>query len=121
MEALNQFKSNLVKFFDELIEMFPHEGQFVVARIMVKDQLPITLIMDQFIKTVLPQREAIKKRDDRIFLESDALTFGLDPTQVGVFRRMWTTLAREDKAALWKWFDAFVFLADKYVKASTSA
>lgn len=121
MDVLTQFKNNLVSFFDELIEMFPEESQFVMFRILIKDQLPITMVMDQFIKSVMPLRDTIKKRDDRIFTESDALYFGMDKSETDVFRRIWvsTTLEREDRAAIWKWLDAFVILADKYIKATS--
>jgi hypothetical protein len=121
MDILQQFKTNLVSFFDELIDMFPDESQFVMFRILIKDQLPIVLVMDQFIKNVMPLRDTIKKRDDRIFTESDALYFGMDKTETDVFRRIWISpsLDREDRAAIWKWLDAFVIIADKYIKASS--
>ena len=121
MDVLTQFKANLVSFFDELIEMFPDESQFVMFRILIKDQVPITIIMDQFIQAVLPLRDTIKKRDDRIFTESDALYFGMNKSECDVFRRIWSSpsLDREDRAAIWKWLDAFILIADKYVKANT--
>lgn len=120
MDVLTQFKTSLVSFFDELIEMFPDESQFVMFRILIKDQLPITIVMDQFIQTVLPLRDTIKKRDDRIFTESDALYFGMNKSETDVFRRIWSSpqLDREDRAAIWKWLDAFVLIADKYIKAT---
>ncbi len=117
MDILTQFKNNLVKFFDELIEMFPQESQFVVFRVIIRDQIPITVVMDHFVTSVLPMRDNIKKRDDRIFTESNVLNFGMDKDSANIFPRIWTTLSKDDRAAIWQWMDAFVFLADKYVKS----
>ena len=47
---LNEFKKGLISFFDELIEQFPEHGDLVVIRILLKDQLPVTQIMNHFIR-----------------------------------------------------------------------
>lgn len=116
VDIANKFKNNLVKFIDELIEMFPEETQFVTFRLMVKDQIPIGMIMDHFVNNVLPVKDSIKKRDDRIFTESNVLAMGLDNDDVNLFRRIWisSNLDKDDRAVIWKWLDAFVNMADQY-------
>ena len=116
VDIANKFKNNLVKFIDELIEMFPEETQFVTFRLMVKDQIPIGMIMDHFVNNVLPVKDSIKKRDDRIFTESNVLAMGLDSDDANLFRRIWisSNLDKDDRAVIWKWLDAFVNMADQY-------
>ncbi len=116
VDIANKFKNNLVKFIDELIEMFPEETQFVTFRLMVKDQIPIGMIMDHFVNNVLPVKDSIKKRDDRIFTDSNVLAMGLDNDDANLFRRIWvgSKLDKDDRAVIWKWLDAFVTLADQY-------
>ena len=73
---LNEFKKGLISFFDELIEQFPEQGDLVVIRILLKDQLPVTQIMNYFIANVLPEKQMVKERNQKFFTESNAL-FGL--------------------------------------------
>ena len=115
VEIANKFKNNLVKFIDELIEMFPEETSFVTFRLMVKDQIPLGMIMDHFVNHILPLKDSIKKRDDRVFTENNLLSFdGSDDDKL--LSRIWVSskLDKDDKAMLWKWIDAFVSLADQY-------
>ena len=123
MEVLNHFKVNLKTFFDELIEMFPDEPQFVTTRILISDQIPITFIMDLFVKNILPIKDRIKKRDDRIFTEEGVMNFGMDTGDTDVFRRIWLSpsFGHQDRKAIWEWLDAFVMFAERYVKATTAA
>lgn len=116
VDIANKFKSNLIRFIDELIEMFPEETQFVTFRLMVKDQIPIGMIMDHFVNNVLPVKDSIKKRDDRIFTDSNVLSMGLDNDDANLFRRIWVSskLDKDDRAVIWKWLDAFVTMADQY-------
>ncbi len=116
VDIANKFKNNLVKFIDELIEMFPEETQFVTFRLMVKDQIPIGMIMDHFVNNVLPVKDSVKKRDDRIFTDSNVLSMGLDSDDANLFRRIWVSskLDKDDRAVIWKWIDAFITMADQY-------
>ncbi len=116
VDIANKFKNNLVKFIDELIEMFPEETQFVTFRLMVKDQIPIGMIMDHFVNNVHPVKDSVKKRDDRIFTDSNVLSMGLDSDDANLFRRIWVSskLDKDDRAVIWKWIDAFITMADQY-------
>lgn len=119
LQILNEFKKNLVNFFDELIDQFPEEGDFVLIRILVKDQLPITEVMNYFISEILPHKTMIKSRDERIFTEMNVLYFGLEKNQSNGIRKIWksSALDKEDREIIWKWFDTFVFLVEKYQRS----
>jgi hypothetical protein len=38
---LQEFKNNLISFFDELIDLFPTEPDLVIIRIFLKDQIAL--------------------------------------------------------------------------------
>jgi hypothetical protein len=72
IEILEKFHKSLVSFFDALIDMFPNEKEFILIRILVKDQIPSTQIMGYF-QLVASNNEimdSIKKRDDQFFLQN---------------------------------------------------
>ena len=47
--VLIEFKNNLINFFDEVISQFPEEGDLIIIRIFLNDQIPIKEVMDEFI------------------------------------------------------------------------
>jgi hypothetical protein len=119
VQIMNEFKKNLVSFFDELIDQFPEEGEFVLVRILINDQLPTTEVINHFIKEILPHKDIIKARDERIFTEMNVLYFGLQQTQTNGIRKIWKSgkLDKEDRQVIWKWFDSFIYLVEKYQKS----
>lgn len=116
IKILNDFQTSLVSFFDELIEMFPNEGDFVTIRIMIKDRIPITQIADYFAQNILPEKELIKARSDSVFLEKNVLFSSLGPMQSNNFKNLWASdkLDKQDRETIWKWLDVFLFLVEKY-------
>jgi len=115
--VLTDFKRNIISFFDELIEMFPNIGEFVMIRILLKDQLPISSVMNHFISTVLPEKNTIKSRDDSIILEKDIFFPKSKTLEFKGLRSVWSSLDDEDKGTIWAWLDSFVFLCEKYQTA----
>lgn len=115
--VLNDFKRNLIMFFDELIEMFPNLGEFVMIRILLKDQVPITEVMNHFISNILPEKNMIKSRDDVIILERDIFFPKSRTLEFKGLRSVWTSLDDEDKDTIWKWLDSFVFFCERYQTA----
>lgn len=115
-KILSEFRQKLISFFDELIEQFPEEGDLVVLRIFIGDQVPIIDIMNTFIVKLLPLRNMVKTRDEKFFLENEILFQKIDPTKVSYFKHLWMSdkLDEDDKIVIWKWFDLFVSLVDKY-------
>lgn len=117
-QILIDFKNNLVKFLDELIEQFPEETDFIISRIFIKDQVPVMDIMNHFITEIIPLKAKIKGRDDKFFIENNILFSSLDKTKVNHLKKIWRSdrLEKEDKEVIWKWIDALVHFVEKYQK-----
>ena len=71
-KLLEKFQKSLVTFFDELVEMFPNEKDFILIRILVKDQIPSTQIMSYFEMVMLNKEitSSIERRDDDFILSN---------------------------------------------------
>ena len=120
IQILTEFKNALVNFFDELIEQFPDEGDLIMLRIFLNDQVPIADIMSVFIAKLLPLKDIVTKRDVNFFLGNGAASLfeKLDKNKVNYFKILWqsNSLDASDRAQIWKWFDFFMILVDKYQK-----
>ena len=121
---LQEFKNSLVTFFDELIDQFPEEGDLIMVRIFLKDQMPIETVMTVFINNLHRDDQKLKKmvkdRNEVFFLENNIFdTVGKD--KVLHFKKLWRSgrLDNDDKKVVWKWIDSFIFLGDKYLKAKS--
>ena len=113
---LEKFQKNLVRFFDELIEMFPNEKDFILIRILVKDQIPSTQIMNYF-EMVMMNKEivaSIENRDDT-FILSNVLFSKISKSDV--FKNLWEKrLDNDDKEMIWSWVDSFKTMTTQYMK-----
>ena len=119
---LQEFKNNLISFFDELIDLFPSEPDLVIVRIFLKDQIPIDEVINIFNNTINKDnhkfRKMIKDRNEIFFLESNIFD-SISKTKVLHFKKLWRSeqLDDDNKQIIWKWVDSFVYLADKFIKA----
>jgi hypothetical protein len=117
VKILGDFHKSLVCFFDELIEMFPSEQEFILIRILVKDQIPSTQIMTYF-EYVVDNKEimlSIQKRDDKFFLNN--ILFSKIIKNSDVFKNIWLTkLNKDDKDVIWTWVDSFMHTTREYKK-----
>lgn len=115
-DILNEFKRQLLHFLDEMIEQFPNEGDFVVMRILLNDQISINDVMNNFILQILPLKTMVKERNDNFFLQNNILFEDLDKSKVNHFKKIWRSdsLDNDDKETMWQWFDMFIKIAEKY-------
>ena len=51
-QILQAFKTNMISFLDELIDQFPTETGLIVARVFLKDQIPVETAMTNFLVTI---------------------------------------------------------------------
>ena len=122
LKVLQEFKSQLVDFFDALIIQFPSDSDLCMLRIFFNNQIDIVKVMNVFIEKLLPLKDIVKKRDVSFFLKDDAgassLFEGVDKTKVNYFKVLWqsSSLDEDDRSEIWKWFDLFICIADKYCK-----
>lgn len=125
MEVLREFKKQMILFFDELIDQFPEEGDLVVARLFISNQIPIVDIMNDFNLRINTDNQRLRKmiaeRRDDFFLENTL--FQSHASNLNHFKKIWRSdrLDTDDKIIIWQWVDTFIFLGDKYAKALNSS
>ena len=120
IQILIDFKNSLVNFLDELIEQFPEEGDLVVARIFLNDQVPIEQIMNVVITKLLPLKDMVKRKDEDFFINNNVLFEQINKDKVNRFKILWRSdrLDNEDRLVIWRWYELFISLAEKYQKAN---
>ncbi len=121
IDILIQLKTQLVVFLDELIESFPNEPDFIIFRIFVKDQISIADIMEYITKNLCPLQNMVKERNEKFFLDNNILFEKFDESEsnkVNHFKRLWTSnlLDKQDKEVIWKWFQTFIILGNRYLE-----
>jgi hypothetical protein len=118
VQLLTLFKKNIISLFDELIETFPDEKDFIMIRVVLKDQVPIQEVMNHFLQHVLPLKDRIKERDETLFTESDVFYFGLDTIGCKGLRGVWVDgkLDSDNKNVIWQWLDSFIIIVERYKK-----
>lgn len=116
IDVLKHFKTNIIKFFDALIELLPKEGDIIILRVMFDSQIPIENAMDIFSARIMPYADMLRNKDDRFFLEGTDLFSGVRRDKVSYFKDLWSsgTLTPEDKTQMWRWFSLFLHLAIQY-------
>jgi len=115
IQILEKFHKTLVSFFDELIDMFPEEKEFILLRIFVKDQIPSTQIMGYFVNVAENQEimTSIEKRDDQFFLKN-VLFSRIHKSDI--FKNLWVRkLDKDDRVMIWNWIDLFMKLTRSYI------
>lgn len=121
LQIMMEFRNQLVTFLDELIEQFPQEGDFVIIRIFIKDQIPVCDVIGRFIRDLLPLREQVKAKNQDFFLQNSILYTGasLANDKVNHFKDLWLSnqLDDNDRDIIWKWMDLFINIAHKYHKS----
>ena len=93
----------------------------VIFRIFVNDRLPIEDIMKYIVNNLCPMGDMVKARNEDFFLKNNILFDQLDETdssKVNHFKNLWTSkrVDKEDKEVIWRWFQSFIFLGNKYAE-----
>lgn len=121
IELLLQLKNQLVLFFDELIQSFPDETDFIVFRIFVKDRIPITDIMKYICNFLCPLKKQVEEKDEKFFIDHDLIFDKFDEgrvKKVNHFKNLWLSknISKEDRITLWNWFYSFICIGQKYME-----
>jgi hypothetical protein len=120
INLIREFRMVLVSFLDELIEQFPHEGDFVIIRIFIKDQVPMADVLGRFIRDLLIFADQVKERNDKFFLDNTLLYTGasIADNKVNHFKNLWQSnqLDDNDRETVWQWMDALIKIASQYQK-----
>jgi hypothetical protein len=120
LALIREFRVQLVDFLDELIEQFPLEGDLVIIRIFIKDQLPMADVLGRFIRDLLPFADQVKNREDKFFIDNTLLYAGasMAVNKINHFKNLWMSdqLDDVDREQVWKWMDLLNAIASQYLK-----
>ncbi len=120
LNYLIHFKTQMLRFIDELIQIFPHEPSFIIIRIFVNDKIPVKDVLGRFMLECLPVDRAVKERNDKFFIYSDFIyekyADDVGGDEIKNFRKIWESeaLDEENKEIIWKWLDMFMLISKKY-------
>ena len=118
---LIEFRNSIVNFFDELIDQFPGEQDLTIARIFLKDQIPIKEVLDIFNHKINSEngklKKMVKERNESFFLDNNVFD-SLSSDKVNHFKKLWKSgsLDAETKKVVWLWIDSFIRIGAKYEK-----
>ena len=111
---LSNLRTNLKKFFDDMKNRFPTEPSFVIASLAIENQFPMEDAIGYIKEYVLPVKDKILQKDEQFFLSGNKFLSKLNPTSVDGFRDRWLQLSKDDKEVVWRYFEVFVKLAERY-------
>lgn len=117
-KILHKFHECFIQFIDELIEQFPQEAKLHIVRILVKDTTPPWKLMDKYVTFILPHKDLVDERDESFFLNQNEGFNQLADKNLISLQHLWKSqqVDQEDKEMIWKWFDLFNTLANKFVE-----
>ena len=99
IEILCEFLNGLISFFDELIDQFPTEGDLVIFRIFLKDQIPVEDVIKLFTNTINKDnyklKKMIKDRNETFFLEENIFE-NLSKSKTLHFKKLWRSGKLDD-------------------------
>lgn len=116
VEILQLLKKNILEFLDELIEQFEEEGDIIVMRFFMSEQISLELLMSKFIKLIYPYKEKIKTKDESFFLEHESIFGFFSQDKVFHFKQLYLRMSEENRDTLWSWFSCFISICEKYIK-----
>jgi len=116
----NKFKNSLLQFLDELIEQYPTYPTLVMVRIYIKDRVTPVQTIEKFVQEVLPYSTFIVKRNELLFSELNVIyrsCFGAKKEKnIKNLKTLWINSDDENKNTIWRWFELFLSLSQKYHK-----
>ena len=131
IQVYETLQTNLVSFLDELIEIFPNEGDFVLFRIMVKDLIPIIEIAKYMEFYLLPEKEAVKTAlksaingnqapfNNKLNDMFNKFAGKADSDNVGYvtnYKQLFDILYNDNSVSIWKWLNVFIHILEKINK-----
>jgi hypothetical protein len=120
MSALNAFCTQLIRFFEDLIETFPEERDIKLALDTIQGARKINprLILDMFNQHVTTDlREAIVAENEKELIRLARVKivtqFNEILTALAIFDKHWTTLSEQNQQSIWKYLKVLLALSDK--------
>jgi hypothetical protein len=111
-ELLKLVKQQLIVFIDELIDVIPEQDDLHVVKLIVREQLLDSEIMEFLVSKILPLEDLIRKRD----CENLCRSIQMFSPKVSKYIIIWETADEENRNIVWEWLNHFMELAKKYKK-----
>ena len=110
------YKKKLIEFLDALIERFNTEGDLVVLKIFLEEQIPIDDVVQILSSRLIPAKDMILSRDEKFFIEGTDIFSGVSNSTVSYCKDIWLSpgMTKDDKDMIWNWFKLLVILSEKY-------
>ena len=98
IKILQEFKTQIVDFFDALIIQFPTDSDLCMLRIFFNNQIDILKVMNVFIAKLLPLKDNVRRRDVNFFLGTGAASLfeSFDKGKVNYFKILWQSDSLDD-------------------------
>lgn len=116
--TLQLLKEQVLNLLNDLMDIFPNENDILFARLFFETQADPQLIMNGFIEWVYPWKKEILEKNEEFFEKSDRIFGPIDSSKLERFKKMWKEgqLDNDEKEAVWKYFQVYIKLIDKYKK-----
>jgi hypothetical protein len=116
LDILKIYKKKLIEFLDALIERFNTEGDLVVLKIFLEEQIPIDDVVKILSTRLIPAKDMILSRDEKFFIEGTDIFSGVSNSTVSYCKDIWLSpgMTKDDKDMIWNWFKLLVILSEKY-------
>jgi len=117
-KVLQQLHAQVLNLLDDLLSICPNEPDILLVRLYFENQVDPQTLMDGFIKWVLPWKDYIVRHDEKYFEENDHMFGPLPASKVEYFKVKMKdgTFDKDDKEAIWAYFDVFLSLMEQYNK-----
>lgn len=119
MSFLNAFLDVVLRFNNELIELYPDEIEFKTGKaaiLLIKKTNP-RLLVHIFKAYIDPWREQIQNRDESFFMQKDYTQEAMDNQNIlmliGRLKEKWQYIGDKNQLAIWKYIDTLILLVDK--------
>ena len=116
-KILTIFKTQLVKFVEDLCQQFPQEGDFVALKFFIEQQIPIKDLMYGWVKQLNRKEKKVKKmieeRNDVFFMEENPFRF-MTEKRLEKFTKLWKDQDETSRKIIWEWMDLFLKLSDRF-------
>lgn len=116
MEVAENFKVNVLKLIDYLIEILNSDSDLLAVRLVVR-MIPCKTAIDNFTEHSRDHRNEIENSNETYFLndEGNNLLFNdFSQNKVIKFKNFWKDLTPVQKECIWKYFKYFLKLCDRY-------
>lgn len=113
-----QLKAQVLNLFDDILSICPNEPELILLRVYFDVKIVPEKLMEGFIKYVYPWKTQILNNDETFFDNSENI-FGIIPkNKVHYIKDKIKdgTFDEEDKKVIWRYFEIFIKIMEKYHK-----